>query len=190
MQKTVNAPTLMVRRAEAIQAYASIEYSLAMVLMVLLEKNDPNIGFSLISRMVNARSRSHLIEDLLSQSDVAELSASWKRLAKKLSEVDGVRNKIVHWNYVQSEKNGEIENYLMPWSAFSGQTQEKMNLSEVELFISKANQMASMISVFSGYKLADANTRTALADIFNLPIDENFLKAYGERIQQLSVPAN
>lgn len=181
----VEAPVFTVRRAEALQAYATIEYALAQLVCAILGKHDPHIGFSVISRMLNAKSRGQLIGDLSNTSVLLEIKPFWDRLSDRLSRLDRTRNKIVHWNLTYSETEAGKTYSLMPWSTFTGQKQDRLCLPDIEQFISSAYTCSSLISFYGSYQRGDDLWRSISRSTFleNLPPDE-MLQKLGQKVAE------
>lgn len=184
----IEAPILMVRRAEALQSYAGLEYALAMALHLLM-KCDAHIALTMIQRMSNTRSRYMLIADLIDQSDLRPIKKFWAGLERRLNRLDGIRNNIVHWNYVYREEKGEATHLLMSWKALhGGGASEPLEAGDLEEFVRDVNETSSLISLYFSYLMSDQTTRAALHDIFLQPVTDQTLEALTKTVHSLAKP--
>lgn len=183
--ETIQAPILMVRRAEALQVYATVEYSLAMAIHVLM-KCDAKFALTMIQRISNTRARYMLIADLIEQSDLKPIKSFWSGLERRLNRLDSIRNNIVHWNYVTSEKDGEATHLLTSWKTMHGGKSKPMGIGDVEDFMRDAGETASLINLYFSYLMSDRRTRAALHDIYLQPITHQTLEALMQKVHSLA----
>ncbi len=88
---------LVLARAEAIDAYASLEHWLCS-LFAGLTKMDHDAAAIVFYRIANTRSRNAIIEDLLRRRFGTTYRAYWNSMLKFLGQLDQKRNQIVHWH--------------------------------------------------------------------------------------------
>lgn len=86
-----------------IEAYASLEASLASILMGVSDLNFQG-AYSVFFRVTNAKSRITIIEDFLNarlnKADYAVFHKNWATLLREVNRLTGLRNGIIHWRVV------------------------------------------------------------------------------------------
>ncbi|ABS64433.1 hypothetical protein Plav_2826 [Parvibaculum lavamentivorans DS-1] len=168
----VEIPALAAERIKAIESYTQLEYALSMLIATTLNI-DHRQAFTIISRMVNARSRCALVSDMIALSDIAECRPFWRGIEKIITEIDGVRNKIVHW--IQASTNGPLDSdgkqtvasyYLMPWKTFNSAGSDKLTIEDIREYCVKVGTASNWVSMLSGYALANSEIRAAERAVF------------------------
>lgn len=101
---TVPAQAFMMARATSIQAYATVEQSLATLFGILL-KTDFELSGIVFFRIINTHSRNAIIENLMKTRYGSTYNLYWNSMTKLIRGLDGKRNEIVHW---QTAKNLNI----------------------------------------------------------------------------------
>ena len=86
---------LMIARAGAIQAYAYLEFCLASLFARLLQTDIDAAGI-VFYRIINARSRNRILNDLKKNRCRDIYPEYWNSLIKNMTELDQKRNEIVH----------------------------------------------------------------------------------------------
>jgi hypothetical protein len=190
--KMVSVPAMQAERAKAIEVYSRLEYSLAMLVTVLL-KTDHRNGFAIVTRIANARMCCRLVRDLIEQSEISECDKFWRSIEKRMSNLDDTRNHVVHW--IQVSHDGplsadgtiSVETYsLVPWMGFVGNATETLKFEDLQMFIRSAQEVSSLISSLAGYALANPATRDAQRHIFCQPASEGTLTDLMEIIDELA----
>lgn len=94
-------------RAEAIDAYASLEHALLMLFSNAINTR-PDHAAIVFTRMVNTRSRNEIISELINSKFGDEAKKFTKSLIKQVQKVDSIRNKIVHWSITYKGSGSSI----------------------------------------------------------------------------------
>jgi RecB family exonuclease len=95
----VNQDVFLVARANAIQAYAKLEFSLSIVFSRLLG-TQPDIAGLVFFRITNTYQRNGILEDLKKHRFGNEYNLFWNSIMKIIRQIDQRRNEIVHWHVV------------------------------------------------------------------------------------------
>lgn len=98
-------------RAASINAYASYEQSLAMLFNTLMGNHGNPIGiqksFLVFAQLFVYRTRRQMLTELVKKEHPERFDIFLKSLLKRLSKLDGDRNKVVHWIALVSTTGGK-----------------------------------------------------------------------------------
>lgn len=105
-------------RGHAIQAYASVEFSMCMFLADLMGTTRDVAGV-IFYRIVNTRSRNAILDELYRKKYGDTYRAFWKSIQKHVQALDQRRNEIIHWHvavniYVADDGEQKYTGSLMP----------------------------------------------------------------------------
>jgi hypothetical protein len=81
---------------EALKEYASLEFELCRLLMILLQ-SEPAVASAIFYQIANTRTRYAIIASLLDIRHKGTFDKAWPRLEKWLVPCDTARNHIIHW---------------------------------------------------------------------------------------------
>jgi hypothetical protein len=93
-------------RANAINAYASLEMHLGMLFETLLG-SDPQKAYVVFASVINSQARLRMISRLLQLSFGDRYITFFDSLSEKLSGLDSTRNKVAHWIVLNSYTGGK-----------------------------------------------------------------------------------
>lgn len=111
--KLVQVTAFDAARVEAIEAYASLEASLAALLTNLLGVSAQKAEI-IFYRVINARSRCAILADLLKTKHGAAYTPFWRALEGQIKYLDGQRNQIIHWAGITHHRKPNETNTLSP----------------------------------------------------------------------------
>lgn len=162
-------------RADAIQAYASIETSLCMLMAHLLNTNN-NIAGIIFYRIVNTRSRLAILSDLMKTKYGDSYKTFWNSVVKILrGDIDPRRNEIVHFHVGQhihvEEESRIIETYLVPQNYWRSRD-DFLRLCDLVEFNNKCDVISRMLNIFTVFQMGHMPPSGAGAwhDIFQRPL--------------------
>jgi hypothetical protein len=155
---------LQFARATAIEAYGNLERSLSLVFASLLGTTNEKAG-TVFFRIVNARFRNDIIDDLIKKVHSTKFDAYWNGqpgqsgiprvpgLFTHIRNLDERRNQIVHWHVVNeialdSDPPSHIEVLAPPnfWS--EANRKSRITVDGINEFIAKAVFVDRGISMF------------------------------------------
>lgn len=155
-----NALPLLIERARAINAYASIETALSTLLAQLLGTDDESAAI-VFFRLPNARSRNAIIEALLKKRHQATYDIYWNGVPKTadnrglfdlIRELDQRRNEIIHWhtsNYIRIEDGGVVaEAQLTPPNFWTRSDHPRLTDNDLRAFSAKADFVSRSVVMF------------------------------------------
>jgi len=108
---------LMSYRAEAIQAYALLEFGLNKLLAALLETDQKASGI-VFYKITNARARNDIMEKLLHYRHGNTYNLFWNSLVKIIRCIDIKRNEVVHWHTSAREETVRRDDVLIKTRTF------------------------------------------------------------------------
>lgn len=171
----VNQDVFLTARANAIQAFASLEFSLSIVFSRWLG-TAPELGGLVFFRIINTHSRNRILDDLKETHFPDQYSLFWNSLLKLIRQIDQRRNEIVHWHVVNTidldlPHKEASRLTLSPPTGWTSKSTASINEDDLEKFIRKCNFVARLATMFSFLKTehAEALGETWL-DIFQRPI--------------------
>ena len=100
------ASRLMLTRSNAINDYARVELSLAMLLAQVLGVDMEAAGI-IFFRIINTRSRNIILRQLLKKRFGDKYKTFWKSMEKLLRKIDQKRNEVVHWHVAHKLEMGK-----------------------------------------------------------------------------------
>jgi hypothetical protein len=131
-----------IARAEALNAYALLEKSLALLFSKVLE-TDPRYATLIISKIVNTRARNEIVQRVIDMHTVGTFKAFTNSLFARITEADSERNKLVHWHVdIHSDPLS-----LRPTNFLSA-TEDRMSEAKIEGLWKKAMYLASVVNEF------------------------------------------
>ncbi len=139
---------LLVARANAIQAYATLEQSLCSIFAHCLEAKPDKAGI-VFFRLSNARSRNYILEQLLKRTYGDTYSQFWSSSARIIGSLDHERNEIVHWQTMIHVGDAPTTASLVPpnfWT-FNSLTPQKTP-EHLRAFSAKADFMSRLLNMF------------------------------------------
>lgn len=153
-----------IARAEAIDAYAQLEISLMFLLTLMIGRKQHH-SMAILSRMNNARSRNIVIQKIVDKETTKKYRAFTNSLFKTISEVDEVRNQIVHWHmasiFSHDESTSEDRMHaLIPFNPIDREP-PLLYKSDIADFTWKTFFVAREASDFSSFLDPDQATRVA-----------------------------
>lgn len=162
---------LKIVRADALQAYATVEQSLCVLLSILLRIPIEQAG-TIFFRMVNARSRIAVLQDLLKDVHEDKFKPFWTPTSKRLVFLDGERNKIVHWHMgVFYQGTDAVAHLAKPTGWFPTDDDSRMFVEEIETFSLECEFWANALASFGAdLRPKPLETDDALPSIFLQPI--------------------
>jgi len=88
---------IMLAKGEALDGYASLESSLALLFSILLSVSQES-AYSIFYRIAAAKSRRAILEDLFSQSSFTRYKPGFDSIMKAVGQLDNERNQVAHWH--------------------------------------------------------------------------------------------
>ncbi len=141
-------------RGKAIQAYANLEQSLAL-LFAFLSGTSIQTASIILFRISNSDSRNKIIEKLFRQKFENRFNLFRNTLFDQLRPIDRERNEIVHWNAVckmglndNAEETAEV--FLTPPASLVSMTKEtpKKDIRSIREFSKKCGFYSALINMF------------------------------------------
>jgi hypothetical protein len=156
---------LIYQRGRAIEAYSHLEQYLARLLASLLGTTGTVAGV-VFFQIVNTRARNEIIDSLFRLKFGANHNLFRNSLNKFLAELDGVRNRVVHWvskgeRHVGESGTTEAIYLVKPNIWLSTDDSIKVSFDDIEDFIAKCRFLMSTVSAFQRvilkeYRFGDA----------------------------------
>src|SRR4029078_5972969 len=142
---------LMLARAAAIQAYANVEQSLASVFSTLLQ-TDSIIAGIIFFRIVNARSRLTIMEEIIQYRYASTYNVFCKSGTKLLHSIDSTSNNIIHCHVVQNFNNrpeGPLVTFTLNRpDVWAKSTSSAISESDLAPFTQKCDFISSLLGCF------------------------------------------
>jgi len=149
----VNQNTLLLTRALAIQAYATLEFSLSTVFAQWLGTS-VDVGGLVFFRITNAHARNRILDDLKKKRLESNYNLFWNSLLSLIRTIDQRRNEIVHWHIVNNidlsiphEQASKLT--LNPPTGWGSGAGTSINEQELAEFILKCDFVSRAIVMFS-----------------------------------------
>ena len=139
-----------IERARAINMYASLEASMAGLFATLMSADSRKSHF-VFSRLISPRSKREVLTKLIELNYGDAYDKFFKSLIKRVSELDGPRNRIVHWiakSILSGDKRFAPPNdhFLTEHPDIFGDT--RMFLAEMAAFRERADFLQQLIFYF------------------------------------------
>jgi hypothetical protein len=173
---SVNQDAFLLSRANAIQAYANLEFSMSMIFSQWLGTT-PDLGGLVFFGITNTHSRNRILNKLKRKRFDKQYNLFWNSLKDLIRQLDQRRNEIVHWHVINNidlslpHKDASRLTLSPPagWAIGSTASISENDLAE---FISKCDFAQRLVTMFSvlGTEHAGTLTETWLG-IFQQPID-------------------
>ncbi|MET0181394.1 MAG: hypothetical protein ABW199_00760 [Caulobacterales bacterium] len=163
-----------VARANAIQAYATLEQSLCLALSYLAG-TDREVAGIIFFKVNSARSRLEIIDKLYRRKHRRSYALFWNSVIKEAGSLDQRRNSIIHWNVSSHIHLGESGQQttkleLIPaniWAFNEGS--EKIGVPQLQEFAGKCDVYSRALNIFIFMLSGDA-PHSAERDATWLPI--------------------
>ena len=148
----VNQIPLLIGRASALQSYAQLELSLAILFSVLLGTTH-DLGGLVFFRITNTHARNRILDDLVTKRHGVSYNKFWKSAISLVRALDQRRNEIVHWHMINNinldleEKEASSLSLSPPtgWAIGSSAKLSELDLTE---FIKKCDFVSRLITMF------------------------------------------
>lgn len=160
---------LIVQRANAIDAYAGLERSLASLFSMLLDI-DQDLATLVFYRIVNARSRNAMLQELITRKYGITYKRYWDSMFRFITKLDGKRNEIVHWHIGGIREPSLTHPKHFFWE---DQSDDGVTINQIEDFICRAKFANCSIFVFSllmSGAVSEADGQTAWRKTFLQPV--------------------
>jgi hypothetical protein len=168
---------LKIARAEAIDAYSSLEIALSRLFADVLGTK-PDLAGIVLFRIGNARARNRMIELLIKRKYGAKFNLYWNFVFKFIGQLDQRRNEVVHWSvritphFARSGKLTSATAKLVPPNIWDHRRGEE-SLSERDLndFARKCDFAEAAVWSFVMFSVTRNRERRATwRDIFQQPL--------------------
>jgi hypothetical protein len=150
----VNQDQFLALRAIAIQAYANLEMSLAILFAALLGILVDLAGLVLF-RITNTHARNRILDDLQSKKHGTTYDTFWNSLISFIRTLDQRRNEIVHWHVVQNinlalDHKEAASLSLAPPTGWTTQSAASISDNDLSDFIQRCEFASRLITMFRG----------------------------------------
>lgn len=164
-----NAYELLLERSQALEAYAAVEQSLALLFASLL-RTHPRRGAIVFFRITSSHARNVMIDALLKEEYGNEYDAYWhgvpgtpdrKGLFSLLRGLDAKRNEIVHWHLstrIYDEPDGEVaaELRIIPPNIWTLSAESpSISVDDLKEFRAKAKFVQGAVGMFGSFAHGD-----------------------------------
>jgi hypothetical protein len=168
-----------IARAEAIEAYSSLEISLARIFAEVLSTK-PDLAGIVLFRIGNTRARNRMIEQLIKRRYGPKYNLYWNSLFKFIGQLDQTRNEVVHWstsvlpNFNRSGTLTSATVKLVPpniWDRKRGK--QKLTERDLKTFALKCDFAEAAVWSFVTFAVSRYGSRKRRAtwrDIFQQPL--------------------
>ena len=163
---------MQVARSKSIEAYSSLEQSLAKLLALCVPCDSETAG-TIFFRISNTRSRMAIITALLKKRYGSGHSLFWNSAEKLIRVTDNARNNVIHWQTIVNIGH-DVEVNLAPPNIWGhNDDTPSLSISDLDAFAERCHFISGTLNVFLLFLLGKLSPEThgSWHDTFRQPLD-------------------